>query len=128
MIESYLMYEGSFFLSYSWQGFAFSDVRGFLPDSCVCLVVQWVGGDNACDIQYDNKSGSGYYKTNKGDAGWGMDTGKSMVYYLYGTYTTPGTTTAYNILRSVSMTLASSDDLDSQARSSTVVLNQPQMP
>lgn len=129
VIEANPMYEWNLSTgSYNWQGFTFSDVRGYLPDSCVCLVLQWQAGNVASYIQYDNQSGSGNYKTTTGDSGWSMDNGKSMVYYLYGTYTTPGTTTAYDILRSVSMTLKPSSDLDSQARSSAVVLNQPQMP
>ena len=94
----------------------------------MCLVVQWQAGDKACFIQYDDKAGNGFFKTGNGGDSWDMQASKSMVYYLYGTYTTPGTTTAYNALRSVSMTLDPSDDKTSQARSSTVVLNQPKMP
>jgi type II secretory pathway pseudopilin PulG len=129
VIEAYPMHEWDLSpLYYSWRGFTFSDVRGFLPGSCVSLVVKWQGGVSACYIQWDSKSGSGYFKTGNGEGHWSMDANKSMVYYLYGTYTTPGTTTVYNILRSVSMTLIPNSDPTSQARSSAVVLNQPQMP
>lgn len=128
VIEAYPMYESDLLRDYGWKGFTFSDVRGFLPDACVCLVVQWQGGVRACYIQYDDKSGSDLYKTTAGDVSWIRENGKTLVYYLYGTYTTPGITTAYEKLRTVSITLDPNDDPASQARSSTIVLNQPQMP
>ena len=128
VIEAQTMYETSIPTSYSWQGFTFSNVKGFLPDSCVALVLQWQAGNVACYAMYDNASGDGFFKTNNGGSTWSDEANESMVYYLYGTYTTPGATTTYNLLRSVSMTITPNTDSASESRSSVVVLNQPTMP
>ncbi len=128
VIEAQTMYETSITTSYSWQGFTFSNVKGFLPDSCVALVLQWQAGNVACYAMYDNASGDGFFKTTNGGSTWSDEANESMVYYLYGTYTTPGATTTHNILRSVSMTITPNTDSASESRSSVVVLNQPTMP
>ncbi len=128
VLEEHLMYESHLTSSYAWQSFSFNNVTDLAPDEEVCLVIEHIIDVDACQVQYDQDSGGGYIETDNGDDYWEHFGDKSMVYYVFGTYDTPGPPVPVYKLCSVSMTLTPSDIPASQARASVVALNRPQMP
>ena len=108
--------------SYTWREFTFSNVKNIDPNDRLCLVFK-SDDDLACFGRYDNQTSAGYLRTSDSGSHWTIDTGKAMVYYVYGTYTTPPPE-----LRSVTMVISPDDDPSAQARASVVTLARPLMP
>lgn len=128
VLEEYTLSESGLANGYAWQAYTFNSVAGIDPGDKLCLVIRWVNDTDACVVKYDNSSGGGFLKTANAGGSWSVDSGKSLVFYTYGTYTSPGPEVTTYKLRSVSMTLAPGSDAASQARASAVALNRPQMP
>ena len=128
VLEEHLMYESDLASSFTWQTFTFSSVTGLDPADALALVCEWQYDTDACEVEYNNNSGGGYLKTSNAGSSWNVDAGKSMVFYAYGTYDTPGPGSTTSQLRAVWITLTPSDDPASQARASVAALNRPTMP
>ncbi len=89
ILEQTTMFEADLTGSFTWREFSFSNVAGLSPTDHICLVLEWVKSKNSAVIEYDTAP-SGRLTTKTADAGWILDTGDSMLYYLYGTVTQPG--------------------------------------
>jgi prepilin-type N-terminal cleavage/methylation domain-containing protein len=125
-LVTYTMSESLLASYYNWWNFPFS-INDLSPDDELCLVIKTDEHD-ACHIEFDNKSGGGRLHTDGEEDDWKLNDNKSMVFYVYGTYTSPGPEVASFTLRSVSMTLAPGSDPASLARASAGTLNTPVMP
>ncbi len=128
VLDQATMFESDLSSSSTWQEFSFSGVRDIAPNQGLCLVLQWVNDTQSANVSFDAGGGTGRLITSDGGLNWTHNNGKSMLHYVYGTYTTPGNPVSINTLRSISVALAPSDDPASQARTSVIALNEPQMP
>lgn len=89
ILEQTSMWESFLTTSFTWQEFAFSNVAGLSPTDHICLVLEWVTSRISAVIEYDTAP-SGHLTTSDTGANWNLDTGSSMLYYLYGKVTQPG--------------------------------------
>ena len=90
VLEQRVMNESDLTSSYVWQQFNFN-VSDQFPGDSLCLVLEWVQGDDSATFQCDSGGGSGHVLTTDQGSNWSHGSGDSMLYSVYGTYTTPGT-------------------------------------
>jgi prepilin-type N-terminal cleavage/methylation domain-containing protein len=128
VLEQVTMYESNLTGAYAWYPFTFTAVRDLLPGKGLCLVLRWVVDKNAADIRYNDNMSGDLLTTNNAGMSWNVESGKSMVYYVYGTYTAPVPQPPVILLRSVTLTLNPGQFPASRVRTAVTALNQPQMP
>ncbi len=86
ILEQSTMVEADLTPSMTWREFAFSNVVGLSLTDHICLVLEWVTSKNSAVIEYDTAP-SGRLTTSDAGANWNVDSGNSMLYYLYGKVT-----------------------------------------
>lgn len=128
VIESHEMLESSMDSNYLWETVNYSRVRGLSPSEKVCLVMQWMEDDQACDIRCATAGGSGFMLTNTGGASWGAIPNISLYYYVYGTYTTSVPQPPIEVLQAITVNVNPGTDPGTEVRSRVTALNQPEMP
>jgi len=128
VLDQVTMVESDLTGSYAWYPFVFSSVRGLVPGKGLCLVLQWVKDKNAADILYNDNTAGDLLTTNNAGSSWNIESGKSMVYYVYGTYTTNVPQPPILLLKSVTLTLNTGTSPASRVITKVVTLNQPVMP
>lgn len=130
VIEEQPMLESNLDTNYRWEQFTFNSTSGLAPGKGLCLVLQWISGDTPATIQH-NEFGSGSIETVDAGATWGHEADEAMLHYVYGTYTTPGSTTIQTIdrqyVRSVDIALQCTDDVSSRLVTAAPLLNQPEV-
>lgn len=128
VLEEYPIFESDLSSLYIWQNITFNSVTGLSPSQGLCLVVKWVGSDNAGAVQYDIGGGSGLLTSSNGGSTWSLDASSSMSFYVYGTFLTPGGQTPVGLLRTVTAVLNAGQTDASRVRTTTTMLNRPEMP
>ncbi len=128
ILEQVLMPESGLITSYQWPKFFFNNVSGLVPGSSLCLVLAAQQNDFVlADIQYDDKAGSGRVTTNNGDNSWDSDDDKSMLYYVFGAYTTtstpPSETRPFLSLMNIGLQIGA--DPASKSETAVQILNRP---
>jgi len=126
VLESHSINTEDLINGYSWVTVPFNNVRGIAPTDFLCLVIR-SDTPSPCMVRYDNKSGGGRIETDNAGGEWILSPGHSMLFYAYGTYTTPGADTTTDQLRSVRMVLTPGGPT-TRARSTVTALNRPTMP
>jgi prepilin-type N-terminal cleavage/methylation domain-containing protein len=100
--------------TYAWQEFVLPGTYNFSPSEGACLVCQWQKDTDACDIQAQTLLATGansnLVKTSDGGATWSTVSAQDLMFYVYGTYKTPSTTSTTYTLRRVRVKIASSSD------------------
>ncbi len=128
VIEQVTMYESDLTGSYAWYPFVFTNVRDIAPGDGLCLVLQWVTDNKSADIRYNDNTAGDRLTTSNAGSSWNIQSGKSMVYYVYGTYTTNVPQPPIVLLKSVTLTLNAGSSPSSRVLTKVVTLNQPTMP
>ncbi len=90
ILEQTTMFESNLSGGFTWQDFAFSNVAGLSSTDHICLVLEWVQSTTSATIEFDLTAGSDRLTTADAGANWNLDTGSSMLYYVYGKVTQPG--------------------------------------
>lgn len=130
LLEEVEMLESALGGSYQWEEFSFSSVTGLSPNEGLCLVLKHSGaGAASADIRYDNDGGSGGLRTNDGGSNWGYFSGRSLSYYVYGTYMVPGSplTVSRQYVTGVRIALRAGDDPASRVVTAAQTLNTPEL-
>lgn len=128
VLEQVSMMESSLPSFYVWRTFNFSTVQGLTPGEGLCLVLQWVSSTKSAEVQADNNAPAGMLSTSDGGSNWNYDSGKSLLHYVYGTYTAPVPQPPTGVLRSVTVTLNPGQDPSSRVRTAVTALNRPEIP
>jgi prepilin-type N-terminal cleavage/methylation domain-containing protein len=128
VLDQVTMQESNLSGSYAWQSFSFSNVQGLIPGEGLCLVLQWVNDNKAADILYNGNVPDGWLSTDNGGSSWNDESGKSMVYYVYGTYTSNTPQPPAVLLKSITLTLNAGESPSSRVLTKVNTLNQPAMP
>lgn len=116
--------------SYAWQSVSFSDVRGLAPGMIACFTLEHAGSGDDGQVRYrgGGVSASSLSLLRWNGSKWTRETDKSLLFYVYGTITTPGVpqTTTLNYLKGVRVTLQPGDDSDGKIETAVEVLNMPE--
>jgi len=128
VLDQVTMVESDLTGSYAWHPFVFSNVRDLAPGDGLCLVLQWVFDKNAADILYNDNTAGNRLTTSDAGSSWNVKGGKSMVYYVYGTYNTAVPQPPILLLKSVTLTVNAGASPASRVLTKVVTLNQPVMP
>jgi hypothetical protein len=126
-----MLNESNLTTAFTWQEFPFTRVSGRAPGTGLNLIIQWVTAAAACDIQYQlllatDASGQFVTTSNAGST-WSLPPGQDMLYYVYGTYSTPNPVAYDYWLTGVRCTLRSGSDPAGRVRATIRVLNEPQV-
>ena len=131
VLEQHDMYESALADWYTWIQCDFSQTSGLDPGQGACLVFQHCGaGGHSAKIEYEDDWGTGYLKTEHAGADWTIDTERrSLYYYAYGTYSTPGPaqTSTRTYVTNVRLTLRSGADTSTRITSAAPLLNYPEL-
>lgn len=80
--------------SYTWHSASFSTAPVFAPDAKVCVIIRHIADADACKLRYRGGSvtapNQALLTTSSSGASWTVATDKSLLFYVYGTVTTPG--------------------------------------
>ncbi len=129
VLEQVPLYESTLSGSYVWREFNFSSVTGISPSDGLCVVVQWVSDGKSASVLGDDGSGAGLLKTGNQGLTWTIDnTNKSLVYYVYGTYTYPVPQPPIKRIRTITMALNVGETPKTRVRTAVNLLKQPVMP
>ena len=133
ILEQKALLESSLTSQYTMQEFSFSNVADLAPDQGLCLVFKLVANSTAVDIQGHKDGatpGPGHLlRSTDGGASWSVLSGESLLYWVYGTVTTPGVSQIETIqcLDSVNLTLQAGSDAGACIRTGVRVLNEPEV-
>ena len=130
VLEQVPMYESGLGESYSWEEFSFGSVSELSPNEGLCLVLALQQKDNhLADVLYDDARGAARLTTSDGGSNWDYDHEKSMLYYVYGTVTTPGEAEVVidKHLQAVNIGLRVGPDASSGLETAVQVLNTPEV-
>jgi prepilin-type N-terminal cleavage/methylation domain-containing protein len=131
VLDECTMQENTLSSWYTWQQFSFTNASGRAPGTGLCIVAQWAGDSDACDIQYQALGGVGvneYLVTStNGGATWGAPLQQQMIYYVYGTYSTTDAAANDYWLTGVRCALRSGSDTAGRVVTTIRTINEPQM-
>ncbi len=115
--------------AFQWVQVQFSGVTGLSPDTGLCLTfTHHIGPSMAVQYVSGGVTEPGLYLS-EGKPDWQKpSTDKALLFYVYGKYIQNNAPEPYDVLRSVSMQLNTSEDLLIGARTKVATLNQPIMP
>ena len=133
VLEEKTLVESSLLEDYVKQEFVFSNVANLSPQKGLCLVIAWAYGDVSCRVRGRN-SGAGtsnsfmVQSTNRG-ASWSALTAQSLLFWVYGTVTTPGQPQVQNTyyLKGVEIKLRIGADAQSTVCTRTSTPNRPEV-
>ncbi len=120
--------------SYVWHSIEFATAAVLAPADAVCLIIRHVANGESCKLRYRDRNAGAVNlalmeSTNQG-AGWSIDAGESLLFYVYGTVTTPGPpeviVTQY--LTRARVTLRVGSDEATRVETSAQVFNTPVLP
>lgn len=128
VLEQEVMNESSLTSSFSWQQFHFN-VSDLFPDDTLCLVLEWVRGIDSAMVQCDGVGGTGQVLTTDQGANWSNGSGTSMLYSVYGRYTTPGDATiaTHTYLEKIGVGLRIGSNPLGRVHSVVSILNSPKV-
>ncbi|MCZ6835166.1 MAG: prepilin-type N-terminal cleavage/methylation domain-containing protein [Planctomycetota bacterium] len=121
------MRESNLTASAQWYECQFTNVNGLPTNTGLCIVLMWVSDANSATIHFDENAGSGLLSTSDGGLNWNLDAQKSLNYYAYGTFTTPGAIVDAYALYRVDIELISGDTTDFTIHASAKMLNLPEV-
>jgi prepilin-type N-terminal cleavage/methylation domain-containing protein len=133
VLEEKTLLESTLFITYTLQEFNFTNASGLSPDRGLCLVFEWVNGQEACDILgSDGYTGPNSRKLLRSDnegLSWSELSGNCFLYWVYGTVTTAGEPQVNEIykLATVNIQLQTSSDTQSLIQTTTKLLNKPEI-
>ena len=125
ILEQATMFDADLTSLYTWREFAFSSVAGLSPTDHICLVLEWAKDKISAVIEYDTAP-SGRITTTDAGANWNLDSGNTMLYYLYGKVTQPGPSLFPIRLVKISLDAGTLEPVPLQ--SAAVLLNKPVAP
>jgi hypothetical protein len=118
---------------YSWITLPLA-VSGLDPHSNLCLQIQGASASNTAVVESEGasllSSPSACYllTTTNGGSSWQETQNQSLLYYVYGTYTTANAPSSQIVLTGIRCTLQAGTDPATQVVSSIPVYNQPVLP
>jgi len=115
--------------SYAWYDNAI-ELSNLTPGQGLCLALKRTEGSDTVGVyNYESNGGSGYVETLDGGGTWSGVANQSLLYYVYGTYSTapPSKTVTREHLTGVRMTLQAGDHLNSEVETAVRTLNAPQV-
>lgn len=120
--------------SYTWHSATFSPAPTFAPDARVCVIIRHLFDADACKLRYRGGGATtpnqALLTTSNCGVSWTVETDKSLLYYVYGTVTTPGPpeviVTQY--LTRARVTLRVGTDDTTRVETSAPVFNAPVLP
>jgi hypothetical protein len=131
VVEERSMMESALSGSYQWMEFPFTNTAGLLPGSALCLVLAGTSSADSCDVRYQSfwawPDNSQYVTSGNGGANWFMPAGQSLIFYVYGTVSTPDPASYQYLLTDVRATLRSGPDPWSRMQTSVRIVNEPQV-
>jgi len=129
VLEQVLMLESDLGTSYGWRDYIFNDVSRLSPSQGLCLVLQWVSGNESARIRF-NYAGEGFVQTLNAGASWTYYGGQSMLYRIYGKYMTPSEnpiSVSRRYLTSVNLSMQIGDSASTKLNTGTNLLNTPEL-
>lgn len=131
VLDEAVMNESTLPGSYAWQEFSFTNAAGRSPGAGACLVFQWSSDADSCDILYQSllslPINSWMVRSTNGGQSWSIPALQSLVYYVYGTYSTTDAASSTTSLASVRCTLQAGSDVGAKLSTSIQMLNEPQI-
>ncbi len=131
VIEERSMMESTLTWSYQWVEFSFTNTAGLLPGNALCLVLAGTSSALSCDLQYQSlwayPSNSQYVISGNGGGSWTAAMTQSLLFYVYGTVSTPNPVSYEYRLAGVRCTLRSGTDTWPRVQTSIRVVNEPQV-
>ena len=82
--------------------FSFSNVSGLSPTEGLCLVLEFVSADHhSCKVRFQDKNAilpsAAFLQTEDAGSTWNPYTDQALLFYVYGTVTTPGEPTTVDV-------------------------------
>ncbi|MFQ5492212.1 MAG: type II secretion system protein J [Phycisphaerae bacterium] len=130
VLEEQFMNESSLSPFYAWKEFFFNAASGLSPADGICLVLAKQFNDVVlAEIQYESNAGAGLVTSTTGGASWTMSPSQSMILYVYGTITAPGTpqTPTLANLTGVRVSIDAGVDPTVSLQTAVRILNEPEV-
>ena len=128
VVDEAMMLESSLTSSFVTNEFSFTKATN-LPLGGICLVLQWDKDADACEVQYESllsilAAGNRVISTTSG-ASWTAQSLQCLACEIYGTYTTPGTSSTVKKLRALNFTVKSDAALAGTVTTTIRFINLP---
>src|SRR3990167_1848156 len=105
------MMESTLIGSYQWVEFPFTSTAGLLPGNALCLVLAGTSSADSCDVRYQSflawPDNSQYVTSSNGGGSWSPPLTQSLLFYVYGTVSTPNPVSYQYLLTDTRCTLHS---------------------
>jgi hypothetical protein len=114
--------------TYTWSSFAYTKATGLRPGDGLCLTLEWVSDADSCAVNYVSGAGAApgaNLVTSSDGVTWSAAPADDLVYYVYGTYSTPDPVTYTYSLSSVRSAIRVGADPAARCETSARVVNQP---
>lgn len=134
VLASAPLLEATLSSAYAWHSISFATPAVLEPTDAVCLIIRYVANGESCKLRYRTSGTStvnlALMESTDQGASWSIDAGASLLFYVYGTVTTPGPpeviVTKY--LTRARVTLRVGTDDTTRVETSAPVFNAPVLP
>ena len=131
--EEKTLLESGLLVLYLLRSFDFTTVKDLPPDKGVCLVIRYVSGTKSCVVQAHDKAtgltNMALLKTTDGGATWSKPSEESLIFWVFGTVTTPGTPEVVETkyLQAVNLQINTGNTEDTLVQTAVPILNRPEV-
>jgi hypothetical protein len=112
----------------TWTSFTYANAGALRPADGLCVTLEWMSDSDSCGVEYVSGSG-GAAAANLVSSGdgltWSAVTTDDLVYYVYGTYSTPAPVTYTYRLTNVRCALRVGADPYARCGTSARMVNEP---
>lgn len=133
VLEEKTLYESALPSEYAQYEMPYSQVAGLPAEQGLCLVFEWVSGQQACELLGQSKNAAQpqlalLRSSNQGQS-WTTLTNQLLLFSVYGTVTTVGTPQVLNqyYIRTIGIQLSSGADSQSAVQTAVRTLNRPEV-
>jgi hypothetical protein len=128
VVDAVTLDESTLSSSNTWTTFTYAKAGGFRPGDGLCLTLEWVSDSDSCAVSYVSGTGAApaaNLVASSDGVAWSAVTTDDLVYYVYGTYSTPAPVTYTYTLTNVRCALRVGGDPNARCGTTARLVNEP---
>ncbi|HYE20631.1 MAG TPA: hypothetical protein VEA69_19440 [Tepidisphaeraceae bacterium] len=131
VVDQASLFENTLTAAYAWKTLTYANAGGLNPADGLCIVLKWVSDSDSCGVQYVTllalAPNAALVRSTDGVT-WTSIATDDLIYYVYGTYSTPDPVTYSYALNAVRCAIRLGADANARCETTARTVNQPTVP